>query len=131
MGEHQEVLDSGASFKVHLYPILAANVLNAVTKSTVVGKHYVGLLVVVYASSLCWSLVGVLFLGFHLYLVESPGGVFTLLSALFRCSSFCSSCGVGADGLCSMLQGTNHTILGMLKCVDSPTASKGLCELAF
>ena len=31
----REVLDGGASFKVHLYPKLSANVLDALTKSTI------------------------------------------------------------------------------------------------
>ena len=35
-GSHQEVLDGGASFKVHLYPKLSANVLDALTQSTVI-----------------------------------------------------------------------------------------------
>ena len=86
-GRHQEVPDGGASFKVHLYPKLAANVLDALTKSTVVGNHYVGLLLVVHTSFLCWSLVGVLFLCFLCILLRAQVGYLHFLSALFRCCS--------------------------------------------
>ena len=71
-GRHQGVFDGRSSLEVHCYPIFAANVLDALTQSTIVWNHNVGLLLVVYISSLCWSLDGILVLGFHLYLVESP-----------------------------------------------------------
>ena len=75
-GRHQEVLDGGAFFKIHLNPKHPANVLNALTESTVVWDHYVGLL---HICSGGWNLVTTLLLCFHLYSVERPGGVFTFL----------------------------------------------------
>ena len=77
-GSHQEVLDGGASFKVHLYPKPSANVLDALTKSTVVWHNYIGLLLVVCTGSVCSNLFIVLLLCSHLYPVESPCGVLAI-----------------------------------------------------
>ena len=74
-GRHQEIFDGRYSLEVHCYLIFAANVLDALTQSTIVWNHSVGLLLVVCIGSLGWSLDGILVLGFHLYLVESPGGI--------------------------------------------------------
>ena len=104
-GRHQEVLDGGASFKVHFCPKSSANVLDALTKSTVIGNHYVC------TGFLCRSLAGVLFLCFHLYPVESPGGVFTFLECTLQMLFFfLQQLWIGADGLCSVLPGTNHVV---------------------
>ena len=46
-GSHQKVLDCGASFEEHLYPKLSANVLDALTQSTVIRYNYAGLLLLV------------------------------------------------------------------------------------
>ena len=81
---HQDVLDSGASFKVHLYPKLSANVLNALTKSTVVWHHYVGLLLVVHLGSVGWNMFTLLLLCFHLYPFESPGGLLAILECILQ-----------------------------------------------
>ena len=99
-GSHQEVLDGGASFKVHLYPKLSPNVLNALTKSTVVWNHYVGLLLVVHIGSVGWNLVTILLLCFHLYPFEIPGGVFTFLECILQVLFFfLQQLWVGADFL--------------------------------
>ena len=65
IGSHQEVLDGGASFKIHLHPKLSANVLNALTKSTIVWHNYVGLPLVVHTGSVGWDLFTILHKGRH------------------------------------------------------------------
>ena len=110
-GSHQEVLDGGASFKVHLYPKLSANVLNALTKSTVVWHHYVELLLVIYTDSVCWNLFTVLLLCFYLYPIESPCGVLAILECILQVLLFfLQQLWVGADGLCFVLQYSYHTV---------------------
>ena len=90
--------------------LLPANVHDAVTQSTIVWNHNVGLFLDVSIGSFCWSLVGILVLGFHLHLVESPVGVFTFLQCTFQMLFFfMQQLWVRADGLCSVLQCTNHT----------------------
>ena len=110
-GSHQEVLDCGASFKVHLYPKLSANVLDALTQSTVIWYNYVSLLLFVGIVSICCNLFAIYLLGFHLYSVESPCGVLAIhkciLQGLFF---FLQQLWVGADGLCSVLQCSNHAV---------------------
>ena len=92
-GRHQEVLDGGASFTVHLYPKLLANVLNGLTKSTVVWDHYVGLRLVVHLGFVGWLLS--CFFVFICILLRAQVGYLRFLSAFLRCSSsFCSSCGL-------------------------------------
>ena len=74
-------------------PKLSANVLNALTKSTVVWHHYVGLLLVVHIGSVGWNLFTILLLCFICILLRAQMGYLQFLSAFFRCcSSFCSSC---------------------------------------
>ena len=104
-GSHQEVLDGGASFKVHLYPKLSANVLDALTQSSLIWYNYVGLLLFVSAGSACCNLFAILLLGFHLYSVESPCGVLAIHKCILHVLFFfMQQLWVGADGLCSMLQ---------------------------
>ena len=55
-GSHQEVLDSGASLAIHLYPKLSANVFDALTETTIVWYHYIRLLLGVVTGSFCWCL---------------------------------------------------------------------------
>ena len=91
-GSHQEVPVGGASFKVHLYPKLAANVLNALTKSTVVWYHYVALLDICSGG---WNLIPNLLLFFICILLRAQVGYLHFFNAFLRCcSSFCSSCGL-------------------------------------
>ena len=86
-GSHQEVFDSSTSFKVHLYPIFAANLLFTLTQPTVIRNHYVRLLVVVIAVRVS-SVVIVIIKGWFLCSdsdpVQGPNGVFAFLSALWR-----------------------------------------------
>ena len=59
---HQEVLDGGASLAIHLYHKLSANVLNALTESTIVWYHYIRLLLGVVIGSVYWSLKEALYI---------------------------------------------------------------------
>ena len=60
-----------------------------------------------------WALLMACFFGFYFDLVESPGGVFTFLECTLKILFFfLQQLWIGADGLCSMLQGANHTVFG-------------------
>ena len=80
-GSHQEVFDGSTSFKVHLYPIFAANLLYALTQPTVIRNHYVRLLVVVIGARISSVDIVILegwFLCFDSDPVQGPSGVFDL-----------------------------------------------------
>ena len=81
LGSHQEVLDGGASFAIHLYPKLSANVLNALTESTIAWYHYIRLLLGVVVS-VSWSLFIFWIVCFLLNSVESPCGVLAVLQCI-------------------------------------------------
>ena len=113
LGSHQEVLDRSASLTMHLYPKLSANVFNALTETTIVWYHYIGLLCVV-TGSVYWCLFSAWIVYFLLDSVESPCGVFAIFKCIlqmlfFFMQQFC----VGGDGICSVLQCSNHTILAV------------------
>ena len=82
LGSHQEVLDGGASFAIHLYPKLSANVLNALTESTIVWYHYIRLLLGVVVVSVYWRLFSIWIVCFLLNSIESSCGVFTVLKCI-------------------------------------------------
>ena len=98
LGSHQEVFDSGASFKVHLYPIFAANLLNALTKPTIIRNHYAGLLIVVSVSSVVIVLVGGWLLCFDSDLVEGLIGVFTFSKCTVEMIFFLEKLQITAEG---------------------------------
>ena len=87
-GSHQEVFDSSTSFKVHLYPIFAANLLYTLTQPTVIRNHYVRLLVVVIGARVSSVVIVIIegwFLCFLCFVsdpVQGPSGVF----AFFKCT---------------------------------------------
>ena len=80
------VLDSHASFKVHLYPMFAAWLLDAFTQPFQIRNHHIWILVVVGVVSRIVGASSVVVLGWSLGLdlhsVESPCRVFTF------CKSF-------------------------------------------
>ena len=69
---HQEVLDSVASFKIHLYPMFPACVLEAFTDSFVVGNHHVWFLDVVTRVLLASTGFVCYGLCLHFYFVYGP-----------------------------------------------------------
>ena len=81
-GSHQEVLDGGASLAIHLYPKLSANVLDALTETTIVWYHYIRLLLGVVIGSICWCLFSIWIVHFLLNSVESPCGVLAVLKCI-------------------------------------------------
>ena len=110
-GSHQEVLDCGSSLEVHLYPKLSTNVLDALTQSTIIRYNYVGYLLLVSVGSACCNLFSVLLLCFLLYSVESPCRVLALHECLLQMLFFfLQQLWVEADGLCSVLQCSNHIV---------------------
>ena len=72
----------GASFTIHLYPKLSANVLDALTESSIVWYHYIRLLLGVVIGYVYWSLFSVLIVCFLLNSVESPCGVLAVLKCI-------------------------------------------------
>ena len=112
LGSHQEVLDSSDSLAMLLYPKLFANVFGALTETTVVWYHYIGLLGVV-TGSICWCLFSAWIVYFLLNSVESPCGVLAVLQCILQMLFFfMQQLCVGAGGICSVLQCSNHIILG-------------------
>ena len=81
-GSHQEVLDGGASLAIHLYPKLFANVLDALTETTIVWYHYIRLLLGFVIGSICWCLFSVWIVCFLLNSVESSCGVLAVLKCI-------------------------------------------------
>ena len=115
--------------KYTLYPKLLANVLYALTKSTIIWYNYVGLLLLVDTGFVCCDLVVVLFLGFHLYSVESPCGVLAIHECILQVLLFfLQQLWVGADGFYSMSAVFQSHCTWMLKYGDCPTAGRDLCE---
>ena len=90
---HQEVFGGGTSFKVHLYPMFAANLLYALTQSSVVWNYYVWILVV-FSSRFCFVAFSLFWAGFLVLIVillKAHIGYLHLVSALCRWSSSCCS----------------------------------------
>ena len=108
---HQEVLDSSASLTMHLYPKPSANVFDALTETTIVWYYYIGLLCIV-TGSIYRCLFSAWIVYFLLDSVESSCGVLAVLKCILQMVFFLmQQFRVGADGICSVLQCSNHTIL--------------------
>ena len=132
LGDIRRFLIVVPPLKYTCYHILAANFLNALTWSTVVGNHYVGLLLVASVSSICLSFVGGLLLCFHFDLVESPAGVFTFLESTLKMFFFFLQqlCIGNRWFVLYVVRCQSHCIL-MLDCGDCPIVNKCLYVLAF
>ena len=96
LGSHEEAFDGLSSFKMYLYPILAACFFDSLTEALMIWNHHVQFLIV----SVAWALLIVyssLFCsaGFWLFsfaLFMAYMGYLHFLSALNRCcSSSCNS----------------------------------------
>ena len=81
-GSHQEVLDSGASLVIHLYPKLSANVFDALTETTIVWYYYIRLLLGAVTGSICWCFFSALNVYFLLNSAESPWQVLAVLKCI-------------------------------------------------
>ena len=111
---HQEDFNCFTSFEVHLHPMAVTSFLEAFTEPPLIWNNDV------------WFLVGVRFrfvlnvivpsdgwiLHLHLDSIEGPCGVLAGRQSLIQVIFFLfQQLGVRADGLGSMQQGANHTIL--------------------
>ena len=106
---HQEVLDGGTSFTMYLHPKFFANVFDTLAEPSTVRYHYIGSLGDVTVPIGCLSCTWVLYL--LLYFVEGPCGVLTVLQCIVQVFFFfVQQLCVGADGVCPVLQCSNHTV---------------------
>ena len=107
---HQEVLDGSASITMHLQPKFSANVFDAFAEPSIVRYHYTGSLGDVTIFVVC--LFSGWIVSLLLYFVYSPCGVLAVLQCILQMFFFfVQQLCVGADGVSSVLQCSNHTIL--------------------
>ena len=90
-------------------PNFFANVFDTLAEPSIVRYHYIGSLGDVTVLIGCLSCTWVLYL--LLYFVEGPCGVLTVLQCIVQMFFFIvQQLCVGADGVCPVLQCSNHTV---------------------
>ena len=112
-------LDCIASFGIHFYAILPADVLAALTQSFHIGHHYIGFILL----DLFWIvlLTSVLFLASDVSPIQGPYWVFANAECFIEVILFLlQQLFVGTDCLGPVFKGVNNTILGRQGMVTVP-----------
>ena len=122
LGWHKDVFECPVSFEVYSHTMLLANVFNTFTDSWNIRNDYVASLYgFVGCSWLMFLFFSLLLLLLFEYLLNGPLGIFAMAKCLLQVFQFCFQVFWSwADGVCSMCQGLNDTILGWQMVVAVP-----------